>query len=135
MAAAFQAGAESGHDATIAKLTRVTLLAPTVIALGLLAARRHRGGRGAARQAPPTPYFVLGFIALVILNSLIAIPAAARDWIAPGTTFLLSLALAAMGLETDIRKLRAKGFRPLLLGALSWLFIGTFSLILVELTS
>ena len=37
--------------------------------------------------------------------------------------------------ETDIRKLRAKGFRPLLLGALSWLFIGIFSLILVELTS
>src|SRR5262249_14143290 len=127
VAAAFQAGPEAGHDATIAKLTRVTLLAPTAVALGLLAARRRRGRRGAPRQAPPVPYFVLGFIALVILNSLVAIPAAAKDWIVPGTSFLLSLALAAMGLETDIRKLRAKGLRPLLLGALSWLFIAGFS--------
>ena len=133
VAAAFQAGPEAGHDATIAKLTRVTLLAPTVIALGLLATRPS--GSPVARQRPPVPYFVLGFVALVILNSLVAIPAAAMHWIVLGTTFLLSLALAAMGLETDVRKLRAKGLRPLLLGAISWLFIAGFSLILVVLTS
>ena len=39
-----------------------------------------------------------------------------------------------MGLETDIRKLRAKGLKPLLLGAVSWLFIAVFSLALIELT-
>ena len=133
VATAFQAGPEAGHDATIAKLTRVTLLAPTVIALGLLATRPS--GSPGARQRPPVPYFVLGFVALVILNSLVAIPAAAMHWIVLGTTFLLSLALAAMGLETDVRKLRAKGLRPLLLGAISWLFIAGFSLILVVLTS
>jgi uncharacterized integral membrane protein (TIGR00698 family) len=133
VAAAFQAGPEAGHDATIAKLTRVTLLAPTVIALGLLVTRR-RGAPG-ARWRPPVPYFVLGFVALVIANSLVTIPAANMHWIVLGTTFLLSLALAAMGLETDIRKLRAKGLRPLLLGAISWLFIAGFSLILVVVTS
>ncbi|HEX4177716.1 MAG TPA: YeiH family putative sulfate export transporter, partial [Rhizomicrobium sp.] len=49
------------------------------------------------------------------------------------TTFLLSLALAAMGLETDLRKLAARGLRPALLGALSALFIATFSLGLIKL--
>jgi len=38
-----------------------------------------------------------------------------------------------MGLETDIRKLRAKGWKPLLVGAGAWLFISAFSLVLVEL--
>jgi uncharacterized membrane protein YadS len=133
VAAAFQAGPEAGHDATIAKLTRVTLLAPTVIALGLLATRRH--GKPGAKRWPPVPYFVLGFVALVTVNSLVTIPPAEKHWIVLGTTFLLSLALAAMGLETDIRKLRAKGLRPLLLGAISWLFIAAFSLILVAETS
>jgi len=38
-----------------------------------------------------------------------------------------------MGLETDLGKLRAKGWRPLLVGAGSWLFISTFSLVLIEL--
>lgn len=51
------------------------------------------------------------------------------------TTFLLSMALAAMGLETDLRKLRAKGVRPFLLGLASFLFIASFSLMLVKMTS
>ena len=46
---------------------------------------------------------------------------------------LNDVALAAMGLETDVRKLRAKGWKPLLVGAASWLFISAFSLVLVEL--
>jgi len=136
VAAAFQAGREAGNYGTIAKLARVTLLAPVVITVGLLASRKRSHLQGvAARKPVPIPYFVIGFIGLVILNSLVAMPVGAKEWIAAGTTFLLSLALAAMGLETDIRKLRAKGLRPLLLGATSWLFIAGFSLILVDLTS
>jgi uncharacterized membrane protein YadS len=43
------------------------------------------------------------------------------------------VALAAMGLETDIRKLTARGIRPALLGALAFLFIASFSLVLIKL--
>ena len=49
-------------------------------------------------------------------------------------TFLLSIALAAMGLETDIAKLASRGLRPALLGAFSFLFIAAFSLTLIKLT-
>jgi uncharacterized membrane protein YadS len=77
---------------------------------------------------------VLGFIALVGVNSLVEIPAEAKALIAAATTFLLTVALAAMGLSTDLRKLRAKGLRPLLLGLASFLFIAGFSLTLVKLT-
>ncbi len=81
------------------------------------------------------PYFVFGFIALVALNSVIHIPAQVMSYAVPATTFLLSVALAAMGLETDIAKLRLKGLRPLLLGLAAFLFIGLFSLTLVKLTT
>jgi uncharacterized integral membrane protein (TIGR00698 family) len=134
VAAAFQGGKEAGDYGAIAKLTRVAMLAPVVIALGLMASRKQSAhAPGAGRKKAPMPYFVLGFIALTLVNSLITIPAAPRDWIVLATTFLLSLSLAAMGLETDIRKLRAKGLRPFLLGAASWLFIAGFSLILVKI--
>jgi uncharacterized membrane protein YadS len=53
--------------------------------------------------------------------------------IATLTTFLLTVALAAMGLETDISKLYARGIRPAILGALAFLFIATFSLLLIKL--
>jgi uncharacterized integral membrane protein (TIGR00698 family) len=131
VAAAFQDGQKSGEFGTIAKLSRVMLLAPVVITLGLTARGCSKSDVSSPR--PPMPWFVLGFIALVGINSLIAIPADAKIWIVAVTTFLLTVALAAMGLETDIRKLLAKGIRPALLGALAFLFIASFSLLLIKL--
>jgi uncharacterized membrane protein YadS len=81
------------------------------------------------------PWFVLGFIALVGLNSIVTIPPEVKSMIVTTTTILLTMALAAMGLETDIARLRAKGLRPLLLGAAAFLFIATFSLMLVKITT
>jgi uncharacterized integral membrane protein (TIGR00698 family) len=136
VAAAFQDGQKAGEFGTIAKLSRVMLLAPVVIALGLLATRsagKNAPAAGASSGRPPMPWFVLGFVALVGVNSLIPIPADVKVWIAAATTFLFSVALAAMGLETDIRKLAAKGLRPALLGALAFLFIAGFSLTLIKL--
>ena len=135
VAAAFQDGKAAGEFGTIAKLSRVMLLAPTVIALGLMASRSTAPGDIAspASARPPMPWFVLGFVAVVGLNSLIAVPPNYKAEIAAITTFLLSVALAAMGLETDIRKLTARGIRPALLGALAFLFIASFSLVLIKL--
>jgi uncharacterized membrane protein YadS len=70
---------------------------------------------------------------MMLFNSLDLIPQIDKAYLVQTTTFLLTVALAAMGLETDIRKLRAKGWKPLLIGAGSWLFISAFSLVLVEL--
>jgi uncharacterized integral membrane protein (TIGR00698 family) len=131
VAASFQDGQKAGEFGTIAKLSRVMLLAPMVIALGVIASRSSERGATAAR--PPMPWFVLGFVAMVGINSVVTIPAEARTWIVALTTFLLSVALAAMGLETDIAKLTARGFRPALLGALAFLFIAGFSLALIKL--
>jgi uncharacterized integral membrane protein (TIGR00698 family) len=133
VAAAFQNGKESGDLATIAKLSRVMMLAPVVLTLGFLARWRRPEGRGAARGAAPLPWFVFGFIALIGLNSVVALPPVVQSRVVELTTFLLSVALAAMGLETDIGKLKAEGLRPLLLGAGAWLFIASFSLLLVKL--
>jgi uncharacterized integral membrane protein (TIGR00698 family) len=136
VAAAFQDGREAGEFATVAKLSRVMLLAPVVISLGLLARRNARhDGHGHRPAKAPLPWFVLGFVALVGVNSVITVPAEIKSAIVLATTFLLSMALAAMGLETDIRKLRAKGLRPLLLALAAFLFIGSFSLMLVRLTT
>ncbi|MBK9080177.1 MAG: YeiH family putative sulfate export transporter [Hyphomicrobium sp.] len=136
VAAACQDGKQAGEFATIAKLSRVMMLAPTVIVLGLMAARQaSRHGHTHSHAKPPLPWFVLGFVALAIVNSAVTIPSEARDVIVPATTFLLSMALAAMGLETDISKLKAMGIRPFLLGLSAFVFIAGFSLMLVKMTT
>lgn len=136
VAAAFQDGREAGEFGTIAKLSRVAMLAPMVIALALMARRRNRkaGGHATSTRAP-MPWFVLGFIALVGVNSVVIIPAEIKAALVTLTTILLTMALAAMGLETDFGKLRAKGLRPLMLGATAFIFIASFSLLLVKITT
>lgn len=134
VAATFQGGTQAGEYGTIAKLSRVMMLAPTVLALGYLAARRA-GGEGSGKAKAPAPWFVLGFVAMVGVNSIVSIPSEATAAFGIIAVVLLSLGLAAMGLETDIGKLRAKGARPLLLGLVASLFISGLSLTLVKLTT
>jgi uncharacterized integral membrane protein (TIGR00698 family) len=142
VAAAFQNGKESGDLATITKLARVMLLAPVVIILGIINSWLRNKSRTAlndkaeraSRAKAPMPWFVIGFILLIAINSFDVIPHPERAALIKFNVFLLSVALAAMGLEADFRKLKAKGLRPLLLGASSWIFIALFSLTLIKLT-
>lgn len=130
VAAGYQRGQDAGDFATIAKLTRVAMLAPVVLILAQAAK-----GRGTAQGArPPMPWFVFGFLAMVGLASAGLLPAPVTGNASVLTQVLLAMALAAMGLETDFAKLRAKGLRPLALGALAWGFIGALTLALVFLT-
>ncbi|MBB4000868.1 membrane protease YdiL (CAAX protease family) [Aureimonas pseudogalii] len=69
------------------------------------------------------PWFVFGFMVMVVLNSVLALPDSAREILVPAASVLLAMALAAMGLATDIGKLRAMGLRALALGAVGWVFI------------
>ncbi len=132
VAASFQNGQTAGEFGTMAKLARVMLLAPMVIALSVRP-RIFQTLDAAKAVRPPLPWFVLGFIAVVAINSAIAVPGEAKDAIVMSTTFLMSMALAAMGLETDFSKLRAEGLKPVLLGAVAFLFISCFSLTLIKL--
>lgn len=129
VAAAFQGGDTSGEFGTIAKLTRVSLLAPLI--LGLSLARGSSGGTEQSGGGVQIPWFVVAFLAAVVVNSTFDIPPVAHDTIGIATTILLSAALAAVGLETHFTKVRAKGWRPLLLGATSWLFIMLVGLALI----
>ena len=101
----------------------------------MLARSRAAAGETPRRPRPPMPWFVLGFVAMVALGSVVEHSGRSGSIaLATLTAFLLSIALAAMGLDTDLRKLAAEGLRPALLGALASLFIAGFSLALIKLT-
>lgn len=128
--ASFQYGPQAGEAGTVAKLTRVALLAPMVFAMGF-AARRSGGGETGARA--PMPWFVLGFVAVVLWNSFVGIPDALRPYIVFFTTLMLTMGLAAMGLNANVSEIRSRGLRPLLLALSAFVFIAGFSLVLVKL--
>jgi uncharacterized integral membrane protein (TIGR00698 family) len=136
VAAAFQGGQSAGEIGTITKLGRVLMLLPVVAVLGVFTSRERQDeptGQGAGTSR--FPWFVVGFAMMIVVNSLIAIPSNISVPISTFTTFLLTMALAAVGLETNIKKLWAKGLRPLVLGLAASLFISATALILVETTT
>lgn len=130
VAASFQGGDVSGQFGTISKLARVVMLAPLVMTLALA---MRSGPEGATKASARMPWFVLGFVGMMLLNSVISIPADVSKSLVTLTNFLLSMALGAMGLQANIGKLRAEGWRPLALGAFGWLFIATFGLATLKL--
>jgi len=129
VAAGFARGEASGEAATIAKLARVLMLAPLILTLGWWLRRSAQRAGADSGAAVPMPWFVFGFLGMVLLASSGWVNETWRDGAALLTQALLALALAAVGLETNLRRLIAQGWRPLALGAIATLFIAATTLI------
>jgi uncharacterized integral membrane protein (TIGR00698 family) len=134
--AASNVGPEATHIATIVKMTRVMLLVPVLLAVGVWVNRSARKGAthdhaagSAHRHAPrklAVPWFALGFLLCVGLNSVHALPDPATHTLNLLDTFALTMAMTALGMETRIAQIREAGPRALMTGLILyvWLFAG-----------
>ena len=114
-------GAEIADGAVIVKMIRVMMLAPVLLVMSLLLARRTKGGAGRAKVT--IPWFAFGFLAVIGFNSLDLLPEAAVAGINSFDTFLLTMAMTALGAETSIEKFKRAGAKPFLLAALLYLWL------------
>ena len=132
-----------GHVAAsygvIVKLTRTLAIIP--ICLGLVAIRRWR--RQEATEATSgrhiefrrmLPMFILVFVAAVIVNTAGLVPSGWHHGLSELATWMITAVLAAIGLSTNVGRIRRAGLRPLALGAVLWITVGLTSLGLQALT-
>jgi uncharacterized membrane protein YadS len=138
----FAYSAQSGALATLVKLVRVTLLAPFLIVLALVSSRKRQARLSWTNLLPR---FIWGFLALALCNTLhlfpelsFHLPLGTGDWSESMNTILaqlaealLTLSMAAMGLEVNLRFLLRTGFAALLVGVAASLaqILVTFGLI------
>jgi uncharacterized integral membrane protein (TIGR00698 family) len=130
MAAAFTWGTEAGDLATLVKLTRVILLAPALIALGLITGAGRKSRYSLA--SPPIPWFVIGFLALGIIGSTGIVPAGAKGLLSTASVFLMVVAMAAMGLNLDLSMVRRAGMRVVYAGLLGFAGLAAAALTLIH---
>ncbi|HET6198641.1 MAG TPA: putative sulfate exporter family transporter, partial [Acetobacteraceae bacterium] len=76
---------------------------------------------GEARLAPPV--FLFGFLALAALNSLGLVPAEVKAAITEISSFLIILAIGALGMKTSLLALARIGMAPVMLLVVETLFI------------
>jgi uncharacterized integral membrane protein (TIGR00698 family) len=130
--AAFGGGERSGEIGILVKLTRVSALIPIATLLSFLVSKGiYRFGKADEKASVAFPVFLLGFIAMVIFNSLGYFTPKAVKSIEFFDMFLLTMAMAGMGLETDFRQLMKVGFKPFFLSVFATATIAILSIILV----
>lgn len=104
---------DAGDTATIVKLLRVAMLLPVILVAGQIS-RREAGAAGGERP-PLLPWFVVAFVALVALNSLVALPSVVTDTGNRLSHWCLVTAIAAIGMKTRLGDLVQVGWKPVAL--------------------
>lgn len=115
--AASNVSPEATHIATIVKMTRVLLLVPVLLVVGLWVSRSRKQGQAQGGGRIAVPWFAFGFLLLVLVNSLQVLPAAVVNTINSLDTFALTMAMTALGMETRVSQIRQAGPRALITGA------------------
>lgn len=128
--AGYAVSPEAGDTATVIKLMRVAMLAPVIVAVGLLA---HRKRADQGERPPILPLFVVAFLLLVIANSLLPVPAAVQEAGSTASRWFLVAAIAALGMKTKLGEIAEIGWKPVLLMVIETLFIAGLALAAIAL--
>ncbi|HUA81311.1 MAG TPA: putative sulfate exporter family transporter [Dyella sp.] len=139
VAAGYSYSTAAGDYATIVKLTRATLIIPICLILAIAVAMREKR---AAKQAGVKsdfslrrifPWFILWFLVASAIRTAGFVPVAIQPAIHLAAEFMIIVALTAIGLSANLRKMASTGMRPILLGLGVWAAVSISSL-LVQLT-
>ena len=120
-------------SAIIVKMIRVMMLVPVLLITTYLVARarKRQVQKGQKFQKIAVPWFAIGFMGVIAFNSFDLLPAQLVAGINTLDTFLLTMAMTALGTETSIDKFRKAGAKPFVLALLLyvWLVVGGYFLV------
>ncbi|WP_195821445.1 YeiH family protein [Roseobacter sp. MH60115] len=120
--AGFSISENAGDTATLVKLIRVSMLAPVVLVAALLI-RSYADAPEDGKRPPLLPFFVIGFLILATLNSLGLIPGVVADLMSQASRWMLLIAIAAVGMKTNLKRVLAVGGPAIALLITETLFI------------
>lgn len=139
LAATLPIGAVSNQVGTVVKLVRVLMLGPVVLGIALSArdlrtgtARKHSLSRG-SRFRELVPWFISGFLVLLVMRSLGLIPQILVPPITQMAATLTTLAMAALGLGVDVRTVARASVRVTTAVTASLIVLGFVSCELIQL--
>ncbi|KJZ14388.1 MULTISPECIES: YeiH family protein [unclassified Halomonas] len=129
VAAGDAVGPDALANAVIVKLVRVMLLVPFLLVVGQWWLRQptqegaEAGAQGAQKAKLVIPWFALGFIAMVGVNSVITLPAPLHSGLVLAGQIALTMAMAALGINTRMSRLKALGVKPFLLALILFVLL------------
>lgn len=125
-------GGEAADNAVIVKMTRVMMIAPLLIILGILVSKTaSQNIDEKAKFKISIPWFAVWFIVMAAINSFLVDIEPIKPvlhGINQFDTFLLTMAMTALGMETSVQKFRQAGIKPVMLALIMalWLMVGGY---------
>ncbi|OUO25312.1 YeiH family protein [Eubacterium sp. An3] len=130
-------GSQTLDKAVTVKLTRTLAIIPVTLVLAFLRTRKaSENGENKVSMKQIFPFFILYFIAASVITTVAVQSGISANVFAPVkelSKFFIVLAMAAIGLNTDIVKLVKTGGKPLVMGACCWAGITAVSLLMQHL--
>ena len=119
-------GESVGSVAIIVKMIRVMMLVPVLLVISYTVARK--ASQSDAPGKINTPWFAILFLAVIVVNSFIPLSDSVRNGINTFDTFLLTMAMTALGAETSFDKFKKAGSKPFVLALIlfCWLIVGGY---------
>ena len=123
---------EISDSAIIVKMIRVIMLVPVLLIISYSMSRaiakiRRRVGIDSHNpnrsSKVAVPWFAFGFLAVIGFNSLNLLPEPFIDFINSLDTFMLTMAMTALGAETSIEKFKKAGLKPFILASILFLWL------------
>ncbi len=127
--AGYSISPEAGDISTIIKLVRVTMLPVVLIIVVMTLASSTTAGRDKVKL----PLFVVGFAAITTLNSLGLIPAAVASVGVGASSWMLVIAISALGVRTNMKDMLQLGWRHVAVVVVETLFLLVLAVIAVEI--
>lgn len=129
--AGYSMSTETGDVATVVKLMRVAMLLPVIVAAAMIT--RMQGADGALDKRPPLlPMFAVGFLVLACINSTGWVPALVQSGVNDLSRWCLVIAIAAIGMKTQLKELASVGIKPILLMLGETAFLAALVLVLMH---
>lgn len=112
--AGYSMSTETGDVATVVKLMRVAMLLPVIVVAAMIT-RRQGADAPLGKRPPLLPLFAVGFLVLACINSTGWVPVPLQEGVNGLSRWCLVIAIAAIGMKTQLKELAAVGIKPILL--------------------
>ncbi len=126
--AGYSVSEQTGDVATLTKLTRVSFLVPVVMFLSVYLKEHADGGKRSVKF----PLFLLVFIVLMIVNSVVNIPEILKSGVNDFSRLALIVSIAAIGIKSNLKQILSVGFRPIFLMLAETIWIAGLVLLAIK---
>ena len=128
VAAGYTFSNAAGDLAVIVKLTRTLMIIPVTLALAFYTSKKQAGQGSSYQLSKIFPWFVLGFVAASVMNTFLPLPPQVSTALTSAGKFMIVMAMAAIGLNTNLVRLVKSGWKPIILGFGCWAVLSVASL-------